>query len=430
MQVSVENTSSIGRRLTVNIPAMQVQSEINHRMNEVLKSKKIDGFRPGKVPKHLIQQKYGAQIRHDAISNIIESGLPTILQQESLEPAGRPEIERVMNLNEEGKDLTYVVSFEIFPEIILSDFSNIEVEKYIVEIKEDDLDKAIDGLRNQLATWVPVERKAKIGDRLTVDYTSTLNGKPYENSSNQDVIVELGSNAFIQGFEQGLENAAAGETCELDLRFPEEWRMEKLAGKPVHFLIHVKSVTEKELAALDDQFAKKIGAEDTAEIRNKVRENLQKQIKHMADEITKKQALDKLLAQSDIPIPKALIDNEMASLHEDLHRNMGDKAHESCQHQGLDDEAKRRVTLSLILRKIVKLEELTPDEQKVREKIAEISKSFGNAEFIENMYYESEELISRIRNTVLVEQAIDLILAKASIIEKSITVDELFKREA
>ena len=429
MQVSVENTSTIGRRLTVNIPAEKVLSEIDQKMREILRTRKLDGFRPGKVPKQLIEQKYGMQIRHEAITKIIETSLPTALQQEALEPAGRPEVERISDLNEKDRDLTYVVSFEIFPEFTLADFSAMQIEKFESQVSEVDIDKAIEKLKEQLANWVPVERAAKKGDRVTIDYTSLLNGKPYENSSGQGVVVELGSNGFIEGFEEGLLGATVGETRELDLSFPSDWRFEKLAGKPVHFSVEIKSIEEKQLAELDEQFAKKIGALEATEtaIRQKVQENLEKQLESMLKENLKKQALDKLLALNEMELPKALVEHEMALLHEDLHRKMGDKADHGCQHHGLEEEAKRRVRLSLILRKIIKQENLKPSNEKVKAKIAEVAKSFGNAELIESMYYESKELLAGIQNTVLVEEVIDLILTKASIILKSVTMEEFFK---
>lgn len=429
MQVSIESTSSLGRRLTVTVPAVLVKSAIEERTKEVARTARLDGFRPGKVPLQHIQKKFGAQIRQEAISKIIESSLPEAMQQQSLEPAGRPYVEKVLNLQEEGKDLEYVVSFEVFPEFTLPEFSKIEIEKYKVDVTEADVIKAVEKLQTQFATWTPVGRAADEGDRLTVDYTSTLNGKPYENSSGKDVLIELGSNLFIEGFEGGLLGLKTGESQELDLHFPAEWRMEKLAGKPVHFSIQVKEVAEKKLASLEE-IAKRIGIQemDLPAIQQKVRENLEKQLDHLIEEDTKKKALDGLLTLCPIPLPKALVEGEMAAIHEDLHRRAGDKAHGTCNHQGLDEEAKRRVALSLILRSLVKSQNLTPDKEKVKAKINEIAKSFGNAEFIENMYYESEELLANVQNTVLVDQAIDLILAKANIVPKTISVDELQKR--
>lgn len=430
MQVSVENTSSLGRRLTISVPANHVQSAIDARLKEVARTARIDGFRPGKIPKNLIEQKFGAQIRQEALSKIIETSLPEAMHQESLEPAGRPEIEQVLNLQDKDKDLEYVVSFEVFPQFTLPDFSEIRVEKYQVSVTEQDVDNALEKLRSQFSNWNLVNRPAQMGDKLVVDYTSTLNGKPYENSSGHDVSIEMGSNLFIEGFETGLLGINPGDSRELDLHFPVEWRMEKLAGKPVHFSIHVKEISEKQFPTVEE-LAKRLGASSTelSAIRLKVRENLEKQIQHFIEESLKKAVLDSLLELCPMPLPKALVEHEVASIHEDMHRRMGDKAHDACNHHGMEDEAKRRVRLSLILRNLVKLENLTPNKERVREKISEIAKSFGNAEFIENMYYESEELLLGIQNTVLVDQAIDLVLTKASVDLKSISVDDLFKRE-
>jgi len=399
-------------------------------MREVLRTRKLDGFRPGKVPKQLIEQKYGTQIRHEAITKIIETSLPSVLKQEALEPAGRPEVERISDINEGSHNLTYVVSFEIFPEFVLADFSVVQIEKFESQVSDVDIDKAIEKLKDQLASWSSAERAAKKGDRVTIDYTSLLNGKPYENSSGQGIVVELGSNGFIEGFEEGLLEAKVGETRELDLTFPSDWRFEKLAGKPVQFSVQIKNIEEKQLAILDEQFAKKIGSEESTEsaIRKKVQENLEKQLDTMLKENLRKQVLDKLLELNEMELPKALIEHEIALLHEDLHRKMGNKADHSCQHHhGLEEEAKRRVRLSLILRKIIKQENLKPSNEKVKAKIAEIAKSFGNAELIESMYHESKELLAGVQNSVLVEEVIDLILTKASIILKSVTMEEFFK---
>ncbi len=365
----------------------------------------------------------------EAISKIIETTLPNALLENALEPAGRPEIEEVKNMAEADKDITYVVRFEIYPEINLPDFKTIQVEKYEVEVTESDVDKAILNLRNQMGTWTAVTRAAQMGDKLLVDYTSTLHGKPYENNGGKDVSVELGKNVFIEGFESGLLGAVTGETRECELYFPKEWRIEKLAGQPVRFSIHVKEISEQHLVDLDEGFANKIGASgsDVSAIRAKIRENLEKQVAHAVQETIKKEVLSKILTLVDLPLPKVLLETEIAALHEDLHRRNGNQAHESCHHHGLEDEAKRRLALSLILQKIIKLENLKLDNAKVRQKISEIAESFGNAEFIEKMYYESTELLSGIQNSVLVEQAVSLVLEQASLIAKPITVEDLFK---
>ncbi len=425
MQVSIENTSSLGRRLTIAVPAVQIKTEVDGKMNELSRTARVDGFRPGKAPQNLIKQRFGNQARQEAIGKVIEISLSTALDEQKLKPAGRPVVERI--INESDQDLEYIVTFEIFPEIKLAPISELKLEKYHVEVQEADIDKAIENFRQQFAEWIVVERPAKQGDKLTVDYVSTLNGKPYENNQGKDVSVELGSGLFIPGFEEGLIGASQGDEHVLELTFPEEWRMEKLAGKLVEFRIKVKAITEKKLADIDAAFAKKLGAESAEPevIRNKVKQNLEKWVSNTVETRLRDEVIEKLIKANPVELPKALIEQEVAILHEELHRQMGDQAHEDCSHQGLEGQAKNRVALGLVLNELIKQENLVLDKQRVQNKINELSKRYGNAGFVESMYYESEELLNSIRNTVLIEQAIDLVLSKVTVLEKPSTVDKL-----
>lgn len=429
MQVSVENTSSIGRRLTVQIPADRIQVAIKEKTDEMSRKAKVAGFRPGKVPKQIIEQKYGAQIREEALGKVIEKSLPEALNKEALKPAGTPVVEEVRN---EPHTVKYVVSFEVFPDLPMPDLAALKVEQLEVAITEQDVDDAVEKLRAAVTNWQIVDRPAKMGDMVLIDYSSTLNGKPYENSSNKGVPVELGSGHFLAGFEEGLVHAKAGDTRELELLFPAEWRMEKLAGKAVKFIVQVKSVSERHRAELDAEFAKKIGAEgvDLEAIRRKARTNLEKQVNFQISEHAKAQALEQLLKNSgEVPLPKALVEREMSLMHEDLHRSMGDKEQgQHCHHQGLQEQAERRVTLSLLLRKVIEKENLTPDKQQVRAKIEQIAKTYGNADFVESMYYESEELVASVQNAVLADQALAFILTQATRVPRPLSVTDLFKR--
>lgn len=426
MQISVENTSTLGRRLKVQVPVDEIKVAINEKMGEIAQKAQVPGFRHGKIPKNVLEQKFGQQVRQDALGKVIETSLPRALQQEDLKPAGRPVVENITN--DLDKDLEYVVSFEIFPEVALVDYSKINAEKYIAKVSEKDIDKAIENLRNQLADWVVVERPAQKGDRLIVDYTSTLNGKPYENNSGKDISVEIGSNLFIEGFEPGLIGAKQNDEKTLDLHFPSDWRVERLAGKPVCFTVKVKAVTEKSLAELNEAFAKKIGAasHDEKAIRERVQQSLEKQVSELSESKLKDKITNALLNLYPIPLPKALVEHEMNILHEELHRRQNDRPQTACQHQGLAEQAEKRVTLGLILNEVIKQENIVPDQKQINQRIEALSKMFGNSEFLESMYYESEELLSGVKQTVLLDQALDFVVSKASIVEKEITVEDLF----
>lgn len=429
MQVSVENISSLGRRLTVLVPAERIQSVIQEKMSELSQRAQVSGFRQGNIPKKILEQKFGAQVRQEVVGKMIENSLPTALEQENLKPAGRPIVEQISNEN--NSDLRYVVNFEVFPEFTLADFSQIKAEKCEVNITEKDVDHTIEKLREQLSEWVNVEREIKEKDRVTVDYTSTINGKPYENNSGQDIAVEIGSKLFIEGFEQGLINAHIGDEKTLTLAFPSDWRIEKLAGKPVVFSVKVKAIAEKRAASIDEAFAKKIGATSTeiSVVRQQVRENLEKQTKELIETRLKDQVSDALLKLNPIPLPQSLVEREMTALHEDLHRRMGDAPKSACQHQGLLEQAQRRVALGLILNEVIKNENLQPNQEEVQARVSAIAKMFGNAEFLEDMYHKSEELIAGVRHTVLLDQALDLVISRSSIGSKQISVDALFNRE-
>jgi trigger factor len=400
MQISIENVSTLGRRLTVGLPAERLKNEIKDRTLQVTKTAKIPGFRPGKAP----------QIRQEALGKLIEDTLPEVLKEQALKPAGTPVVEKITEGTDANPGLQYIVSFEVLPEINLPEFNTFNIDRFEATITEADLDKGLKNLQMQLGI---------------------LDNQPYDEPNSQNVVVDIGSNQFVPGFEEGIIGMKAGEEKVLNLSFPKDWRVEKMAGKPVQFTVTVKTVAERELAPLDENLAKKVGAEGTDEkaIRQLVRKSLEKESLYLTNEKCKKQIVENLAKTVQMEIPVALVKREIHLLHEDIHRKAGDKANTQCAHDGLEEEAKRRVALSLIFQKVVESEKIALDTDKVKAKVKEVSRSFNNAEFVENMYYESEEMIAGIRNAVLVEQALDRLLTKVTCSPKPISVDELFAYE-
>ncbi len=395
------------------------------------RNSKIPGFRAGKATEKFIQDQFKSEInakaKKEAMDAIIRETLPAAIEAQSFIPAGRPQIDSISGADGAEEYLCYVVSLEVFPEIILPAFSSLKVQQEVSEITDADVERTLERLQSQWGTMEPVLRAAKTGDQLSINYSSTLDGKAYEHSQQHDVKVELGAGLFIEGFEKGLEGAKVGETRVLNLRFPADWRLKKLADQEVQFTVEIKEVAEKKPVPMDEHFAKRIGVEhaDPLLINEKIRHNLEQQCAAVQIDKTRQQILDQLITACDILLPQALVQDEMVVMHEELHRNSGGKAAHNCQHHGLEEEAKKRVKLSLIFREIVKLNNLTPDEQKVKEKIQKIATAYGNAEFVESMYHESNELLQSMRNSVLVDQAIDLVLSQASKSSKPVSVDEL-----
>lgn len=427
MQVSVEKTSNLGRRLTIEVPAANVQIEEKNRIKDLAKNLRVDGFRAGKVPTAHIQKVYGNQIRHEAINKVLESTLGTALKEQNLRPANTPNVEDLKDT--QGENLTYTVSFEIYPEIVLKDFASIVLEKEVAEITEADIDSGLQKLQDQFATWAVVsDRAAKLGDMVTIDFVGLLDGEAFANGSSENFDLELGSNRFIPGFEDGLVGVAAGADKTLDITFPAEYGASDLAGKQVQFNVNIKKIQAKVPAPVDAAFAARIGIadKDVSKIRDTVLNNMRNYVEDVVKTKLREQAVEKLLELHTLELPESLIQREKHSMQ---HEGHGDedcsKVHgnlSSEEDAKLTAQATRRVTVGLLLNEIISKHKLQPEEARVMAKIRSMSLMYGgNPEYIQKMYYESKELRQNVLNMVLTDQAADLIVANATIKEKKST---------
>lgn len=422
MQVSVENTSTLGRRVIIQIPAATVEQSEQNKMHSMVQKLRLPGFRPGKVPLKLAQQKFGKQVRMEAINELLEKSLPTALDENKLVPVARPEVEDIHD--SAGEDVKLTVSFEVFPEIEIKEFSEIKLDKPTAEITDADVDKGIERLQEQFAEWAEYAGPAKINDKVKVNFVGTIDGKPFDNGSAEDVEIELGSNTFIPGFEEGLVGSKAGDKKTLDLTFPEDYGHSDLAGKAAKFEVEISLLQEKKLAPVDEAFAVKLGLskEDGVEkIREKIRTNLADFLDEFVNKDLREKVLEQLGDLHQFEVPETLMRQEKRNLVEDMQRRQqasNTDGAELPEEAELDKMAKQRITMGMLLDKIIKKHEIKVDEKRVRKKISETAGMLGNAEMIESLYYKSKELISGVRSTVLTEQAADLIISHATITEK------------
>jgi len=441
MSVSVEKTSNFGRQLTIEVPASLVQAEEKKIVAKLAQTADTKGgFMRGspKFKEHL-KKKYKQQIRSEAINNQLQDSLDEALKKQNLRPANTPNIEDVKC--DEGQDLKYTVSFEVFPEIQLADFAQIELEKEVAEITEAEIDNGVQKLQEQFATFADAaDQPAKMGDVLTIDFVGLLNGEPFENGSSENFDIELGSKRLIPGFEEGLVGLSAGADKTLDISFPTDYGAADLAGKAVQFNINVKKVQSRVPAEVNEDFAKRIGIEDkdVNKIRPKIFENM---IKFMDDTVAAKlreQALEKLYAVHNIELPQSLIDNEKHNMQHEKHGHGRDvecsvahgevlSAEEDAK---LSADAKKRVTLGLLLNEVIAKNKIQPDEARVMAKLRSMALMYGgHAEFIQKMFYESKEFRQNVLNMVLTDQAADLIVSGATIKEKQSTFNEIVKAQ-
>ncbi|MEJ2622572.1 MAG: trigger factor, partial [Candidatus Thiodiazotropha sp.] len=313
MQVSVESGEGLERRLTVELPAEQIESEVTKRLQQIGRTAKLDGFRPGKVPMKLLRRNYGGQVLQEVYGQMIESSYQQAIQQQKLQPAGMPKIEPGESNDDDGL-FRYVATVEVMPEITLNALSG-EIKRPVAEISDQDVDEMLLKLRKQRVTWSSVDRDAAEGDQVKISFKGTIDGEAFEGGSAENVDLVLGSGRMIEGFESALIGKPKGDKSSIDLQFPENYRVEELAGKPVTFEVEIHDIAEEVLPEVNDEFAKEFGAEEGVDkLLNDVRENMIRELTQRVEARVKDQAMDLLTEQNPIDIPTAMVDQEIEAL--------------------------------------------------------------------------------------------------------------------
>lgn len=434
MQVSIETTSGLERRLTVGVPATEIDNEVNKRLQQAAKTTRINGFRKGKVPMKVVRQRFGAGVRQEVVGETINRSLQKAFEEQKLRPAGQPQIEPKQL--EEGKDLEYTATFEVYPEVDLKGIDGVEITRFKAEVTEQDVDDMIDTLRKSQASWKPAEREARDGDQVNIDFVGKKDGEAFDGGSAEGHNLVLGSNSMIPGFEDGLVGAKSGEEKVLNLTFPEDYQVDDLKGAEVEFTVTVNAVEEQVLPELNEDFFKSFGVEsnDVDAFRSDVKENMDREKDRIAKTRVKTQVLDALLAANEIEVPAALIANEIQALRQQALQQYGQMNSQLDMASLLPDElfrerAERRTALGLLISEVVVREKLTADKDRLKTMIDEIAATYEDPQSVVNYYYGNQELLAGAEAAVLEDQVVDHLLSKAAVDEKTIPYQELVKPE-
>ncbi|MFP9229163.1 trigger factor [Pectobacterium cacticida] len=432
MQVSVETTQGLGRRLNITIPTKDIENAVDRELTTFAKRAKIDGFRPGKAPKALIAKRYGADALNNALGEAMELNLVNALQQENLVPAGR--VKYVPGSYDKDADFTYSVEFEVYPEVELKGLDAIEVEKPVVEVTDADVDTMLETLRKQQATWKDTDRAAAAEDRVTIDFTGSIDGEVFEGGKASDFVLAMGQNRMIPGFEDGVVGHKAGEEFTIDVNFPEDYHAENLKGKAAQFAIVLKKVEERELPELTEEFIKRFGVADGSleGLRAEVRKNMERELKGAVKNRVKTQVLDGLIKANEIDVPAALIDSEIDVLRRQAAQRFGGNEKQALElpRELFEEQAKRRVTIGLLLGEVISGNELKADEARVNALIEEMASAYEDPQEVIEYYSKNKELLNNMRNVALEEQAVEVVLAQAKVVEKSVSFNELMNQTA
>ncbi|MFT7222252.1 MAG: trigger factor [Candidatus Azotimanducaceae bacterium] len=432
MQVTVETTEGLERKMSVVVPSDLVETQVTAKIKETALRAKINGFRPGKVPMREVKRRFGAGIRQEVSSEVIQSTYGEALQKEDITPAGMPRIEDVKI--EEGQDLEYVAFFEVFPDVEVKPFDTISVERLSTTIEESDLDKMIETLREQRKEYVIVERAAAADDQVNIDFEGFVDGEAFDGGQAEGNDIVIGSGSMIPGFEDGIQGLSAGDEKELEVTFPEEYQAENLAGKAATFKIKVNSVSESQLPELNEAFFEQFEVTEGGmeAFREEVKGNMTRELDQAITAKVKNQVMDGLDSDNEVILPSALIDQEIDRMRQEAVQQFGGGAQfdpSMLPAEMFKDQAEKRVKIGLLVSSIVEKYEMRPDDAKVKETIEKMASQYQDPEQVKNFYYSNEQQMNQIQNMVLEDQLVDFILETATVTDKTVTYDEAIKRE-
>ncbi len=431
MQVSIETTSGLERRLTVGVPAERIESEVNNRLQKAAGNVRLAGFRPGKVPMKVMRQRFGAGVRQEVLGEVMSQSFQEAVIQEKLRPAGQPSIEP-RNL-EAGKDLEYVATFEVFPEVEVVEIRDFSVEMPVAEVTDSDVDNIIEVFRKQQGSWEPVERAAAEGDQVNIDYHGTRDGVEFTGGSATGSDLGLGSGRMIPGFEDGIIGMRAGEEKTLQLSFPQDYHNEELKGAAVEFRVKLNKVQQLVPAELNEELFAKYGVEEGGleKFRSEVRQNMARELKNAVQGKVKQQVMDAVAqAHQSLEVPRALVRREIDAMRNQMFQQFGGAGGQNLDLKSLlpDDmfreNAERRVKLGLVLAELVEKFALKVDAGKVREIIEEMASTYQDPEEVINWYYSSQEQLASVQSRVLEDQMVEKLLGNAHVVEKPCSYQE------
>lgn len=430
MQVSVETTQGLGRRVTITVPAADIEKAVNSELVNAAKKVRVDGFRKGKVPMNIVKQRYGASVMQDILGDVMQRNFINAIVEQKINPTGAPSYKPEML--EGGKDFVYSVEFEVYPEIELKGLETLEVEKPVVSVKDDDLENMLDTLRKQQAEWKKVAEAAVSDSRITINFTGSIDGEEFESGKAEDFVLAMGEARMIPGFEDGIVGHKAGEEFDIEVSFPEDYHAEDLKGKAAKFSIVLKKVEQRELPEFTEEFIKRFGiADGTLDgLRAEVRKNMERELKNAIRNRIKAQVLDGLVNANEIEVPAAVVDGEIDVLRRQAGQRFGGNEQQAMKlpRALFEEQAKRRVVIGLLLVEVISTNGLKADEERVKTLIEEMASVYEDPSEVIEYYRKNNELMNSVRNLALEEQAVEKILELAKVTEKKTNFTELMNQ--
>ena len=430
MQVSVENTADLQRRMTITLDDANIQQQVEQRLSALRPNVKKAGFRKGKVPMKMVAQMHGASTKQEIIDKVIQESMQEAFLQEKITPAGRPKLETI---DEEGLIFSYVISYEVFPEVNTIELKDISADKVTATVTDDDVNDMITTLREQRAEWEVVERASQTTDRVTIDFVGKIDGEIFEGGEGKEVPVVIGAGAMLPDFESQLTPVVAGQSLTIEVRFPEDYQAENLQGKMAMFDIAVHQVEQKNLPILDDAFAAQCGVQNgLSNLNDEVKNNMVRELDNALKQKNKQAVMEQLADKNNLLLPEVAVDREAEHLMNQAKNNL--------QQQGVDiknipftidsfkDSAKQRVTLSLLIGKIIEDNNIEADDESVKVVIDTIAGSYENADNVVDYYMNDPQKLSEVKMMVVEDKVVDWLYQQIEVNTVNATFSEVMNR--
>lgn len=436
METNAENTSvqpvaksPLERRIDLSVAIADLEKDVDARLKRMGKKAKMPGFRPGKVPANIVRQQYGHEARHEALNEAVDRAFGEAVSAQQLRVAGYPRIEPKKTESETHVEFSAV--FEVYPEIKLGDLSGAEIERPLLEVSDAEIDKTIEILRKQRVRHEAVDRAAAKEDRVVIDFLGKKDGEPFQGGQASDYPFVLGQGMMLADFEKAVEGMKAGESKTFDMTFPDDYFAKDLAGQKVQFEITVKKVSAPVLPEIDTEFARMLGIEggDVAKMREEIAGNLRREVKTRLHNRTKDQVMDAILKANPIDVPNALLEMEVHRLVEKARHDMAERGMKvdnfPIQPEWFADQARRRVTLGLVLAELVREKELHAKPEQVRKLVEEMAESYEHPEEVIRWFYAQPQRLQDIEGVVIEDNVVTWALATAKVVDKQVDFDEL-----
>ena len=438
MQVTTEAVSGVARRLNVSVPTSRVNEQFEARLKRTAKTVKINGFRPGKVPLNVVRREYGAGIYQEVVNEIIRDTVFEAIQQEKINAVGMPNIEKV-----ENKDgaLVYEAIVEVYPEVEVKTFADLEVERKASEINDKDVDTMIENLQKQRASWTETKGMAKKDMQVTFDFEGTVDGEKFEGGAAEDFKLVLGSGRMIPGFEDGIVGMKKGEEKVIDVTFPEDYQAENLAGKAAQFKITLKLVEKQKLPEIDAEFLKIFGLteeEGIDKLKADVRKNMEREVRNGLRNQVKQAAFDALVAANEIEVPASMvaqeIDRQRQQMIQQFTQQFGAQGAGAFDSSMLPDElfkeqAEKSVKLGVLVSKVLADAKLEVDQARVEAYIDDMASSYEDPTEVVEYFKNDKQQRAQIEAVVLEDQVVDHILAAAKVNDVAVSYEDLLKEQ-